>query len=381
MNDFEECICAALRGEVRPWSLGPDAVGRLVDFALLHGVLPLLGFALRQQGFEAWPNAVRDACMSAARREAVIELARRAEVMRVLGVLGTAGVTPIILKGSALAYQFYPSPVLRTRSDTDLLVAPRQRRAANAALDLAGYRCLDGVDDDYIQHESAWESTNSTGLTHLIDLHWSTNNALILARLLEYDELAARAVPVPALGPYARAAAPADALFFACIHRAGHAYAPLYLDGAEHDARDRLIWLYDVHLLVSAMSTDALEEFSGRAAERRAKSICLHALREASKRFGTIIPQQIVSALEPDGSPEPSARYLNGNRLRLLADNLAAMDSWADRLRWALQLAMPPAAHMRRKYAGASLRWLPLLYLRRAFNGLARLTTSSEWGR
>ncbi len=83
----------------------------------------------------------------------------------------------------------------------------------------------------------------------------------MLAAALDYGELAARAVPLPALGRNAHAIAPVHALLLACIHRAGHANAPYHVDGIASPEGDRLIWLYDIHLLVGGMSAGELDEF------------------------------------------------------------------------------------------------------------------------
>ena len=93
-----------------------------------------------------------------------------------------------------------------------------------------------------------------------VDLHWRSSNSPALARLMDYEEMQARAVPVPSLGPAAFAPCPVHALLFACIHRAGHEHAPMYVDGVAVPVKDRLIWLYDIHLLASKMQGAELED-------------------------------------------------------------------------------------------------------------------------
>lgn len=103
------------------------------------------------------------------------------------------------------------------------------------------------------------------------------------------------------------------------------------------------------------------------------KTICRDALLHARDRFATAIPLTILEALNNTVPVEPSARFLSGGRFRLMVDNVLAMDNWQQRIGWARQLAFPPASSMRGKYPDAAVTWLPILYMRRALDGLLRL--------
>ncbi len=48
---------------------------------------------------------------------------RERELVAVLAALAEAGVETLLLKGTPLAYTHYPEPALRTRCDTDVLIA------------------------------------------------------------------------------------------------------------------------------------------------------------------------------------------------------------------------------------------------------------------
>ncbi len=59
---------------------------------------------------------------------------------RALGVLRSAGVEPIVVKGAALAYTAYRDPAHRTLSDVDLLLELGDLERASGALRQAGFR-------------------------------------------------------------------------------------------------------------------------------------------------------------------------------------------------------------------------------------------------
>ena len=104
---------AAALGAAPP--VGHDA--DLRERAEYHGVWPLVA---------GGAGALRDV--------AAVELLRKRELLEVLRALDDAGVAPLLLKGAALAYSIYPSPVLRPRADTDLLIPDDDRERLEQAL-------------------------------------------------------------------------------------------------------------------------------------------------------------------------------------------------------------------------------------------------------
>ena len=243
---------------------------------------------------------------------AMLELARRAEIRKVIDALVAAGAAPLLLKGATLAYSHYPNPALRPRADTDLLIPPDRRAAAAAALAALGYAKDAGIEGEFVSYQATWSRETGNGIGHYLDVHWRINNSQMLARVLNYDELAARAVSLSPLGPNARALGDVDALLFACLHRAGHANAPYYTGDVAH-CGDRAIWLYDIHLLFARMSGAEQDDFAARAVAKRIRTICADAMQRSAEWFGTPIPQRVADILHAPGPVEPSARYLSGD--------------------------------------------------------------------
>jgi hypothetical protein len=310
----------------------------------------------------------------------MFELAHRAEIIRVLDALASADAAPLLLKGTALAYSHYASAALRPRADTDLLIPRDRRTEAGLVLARLGYAKGAAVDGEFVSHQSAWSRSDALGATHHLDIHWRVNNSQMLARALDYEELAARAAPLPALGRNARALAPVHALLLACMHRAGHANAPYYVDGFAIPGGDRLIWLYDIHLLVTAMSAGELAGFAALADSREVRAICGEAMQRTRECFATPIPAQVDDVLNRPGPVEASARYLSGGRARQMLGDFLALDRWSERRGWVRELAFPSAGYMRSMYSDASRSWLPVLYARRALTGVARLIFSRSAG-
>ena len=121
---IESFLCALLRGESPSWPAteDPGFHARLRDCIAYHGVGPLLTRELLNTG--PHEHHVLDSLCRARelKDDVAVELARKYELVRVLESLAQSGIAPLLLKGAALAYSLYPSPALRPRADTDLLI-------------------------------------------------------------------------------------------------------------------------------------------------------------------------------------------------------------------------------------------------------------------
>lgn len=366
MNPVDRLIADLLRGRPR-WPEVAEPQPFLAR-ARLHGVGALLHAACERAPV-APPAEVREALREHALRAAVLELDTRRELPRLLAAMAGAGVRPILIKGTPLAYTLYPEPGLRERADVDLLVAPADRDRLFEVLAAQGYRRTDAAGGDFAVGEASF-TTEGTPL--VVDVHWRIGSSPLLRDVLEYESLAARAAPVPALGPHAHAPGAVDATLLAAIHRAKHHQSPFHAGDVAHRG-DRLIWLYDLHLLAPALSADDRAALAEHAASRRVAGLCLDALLATRDAFGTAIPAGLLDALgRAAKQPEPSMAFLRGGRRGLLLAEVRVLPTWRERWRLLREHALPPADYMLGKYR-TTRRWLlPALYARRALGWLMR---------
>jgi hypothetical protein len=337
-------LAARLRGEAAAWPELSDE-----DYAALleHGMLPL-AYALTRA----------EALREEATHGAVVEALRLAGLRTLLDALGAAGVTPLILKGTALAYSLYASPELRPRGDTDLLISLAELPAVRALLQSLGYEERPTSGDELAIRQAAFHRTDTHGVAHVYDVHWAIANNALFAEALSVEELHAAALPLSRVSPHARTLPCAEALLVACLHRVAH----------HHDS-DRLIWLYDIHLLLEAMTADEQAAFWQLAQARRVTSVCAHSVARVNAWLGV---RHDIPAAHPG---EPTSLYLDRTRPRaaLLAANLAALPTWRARAHRLRQLAFPPPAFMRERFGPHRRAALPWLYLWRAVRGVGRL--------
>ena len=366
MDPVDRLIADALRGAPH-WPARTDA-RTFIARAHLHGVSALLHAAF-ERAPAGVPAEVREALRERALRAVALDLDCRRELPRLLERMAGVGVRPVLIKGMPLAHTHYPAPGLRERADVDLLVRPSERERLFALLAAEGFRRDAGTGAELASAEASFARVGSP---LVLDVHWRLNNSPLLSGTLQFHEVETQCVPVPALGPHARAPGIVHALLLAAVHRATHHQSPFYAGGIEHRG-DRLIWLYDLHLLAPLLTAADCTSLAQLAGRHRVAGLCLAALRAAHDAFGTAVPASLWRVLERDAArAEPSMVFLRGGRRALLVEEVRALGRWRDRWRLLREHALPPADYMLRKY-GTRRRWLlPALYVRRAFGWLAR---------
>ena len=142
----------------------------------------------------------------------------------------------------------------------------------------------------------------------------------------------------------------------------------------------RLLWMYDIHLLVSRLSTQELRQFTELALDRGVATICAEQLTAARSRFATPIPHEVTARLSAPRRAEPSSAYLNPKRRwrHELASSLRGLPRWSDRLRLLREVLLPDVSYMLKAYRGTPRLLLPLLYAHRLMRGGFRVTTGRK---
>jgi hypothetical protein len=375
----ETLLAAAMRGQAAVWPAHADsaAARKMVERANFHGV----DAYLHHQGIPAsWPASIGKALRQEALRLTLWEGSHQRVLGEALDALHAAGAAPVIIKGTALAYCLYANDV-RTRADTDLLVANEHKMQADQVLRQLGWQRSPGVSGDFVSYQAAYTYRAPDGMTHALDLHWKISNSEVLARLFNYDELMGGARSLPGLGAHAWAPSHIHCLLIACMHRATHRTNPYFVNGKADHSDERLIWLLDIHLLAQQMSP---ADWSACLALARDKGLCgctREGLLLAQERLGTRLPEGVLENLATAPSREAASDYLTASKLEQQCLDLRALQGWRNRARLIREVLVPPAAYMQARYGGASWQ-LPWLYIRRAVLGATkRLSLSPKHAR
>ena len=337
----------------------------------LHGVGPMLALHAHD---EELPTALA----TALRQRLVASELWEAQHVRLLedalSTLSSIDVQPMILKGTALAYSHYPRPSTRPRGDSDILVPEAKREQALCALETAGFRQVPDAGGDIVKSEVLFQKEDLAGIQHDFDVHWRVNSSAFIQKLFTEDELFHRSVSAPELGSGARRMGNLDALLFACVHRRLHIDGDthIYLNDDAYPVIDRLIWLFDIHVLFGTLEHADMRALLQMARDKGLFPVLNEALQSAQARLGTDIPEWVKVELETQEDDLPG-RYLCASPARKLTMNFIATEGLIRKAAFLRELIFPPPDYMRTRFVQGRYDWLPMLYWRRVRSGIRKL--------
>ena len=354
-------LLAAMSGEDLP-ALQVDA-GAIESQAQEEGVLALLAAACSARGDVVVPG-LRDVLRSASMRETAIELERMAQAHRVLSALANASVDALVLKGTALAYWLFDAPAQRPRCDMDVLVASQaEAERAVSALKTVGYSLVAEIGvKASAEFEVALERHSPGGTVHTVDLHWRLLNHAVLSRGFGFDELQSHSIAIPKLHAQARGLGRVHALVHALLHRVTN------FPSSKHN---RLIWLYDIHLLAGGCSADDWQSFLRLCADKTMAAPCLDGLCASRDAFATTIPVGIEADLQAMAAGEAWTLDASLDQGAMDRAHLRAL-SWPGKIGWLWRKLFPSAEFMRYRYGASSSSGLLRAYLQRWWIGIKR---------
>ncbi len=356
-------LAALIAGRSSGWQHLRMAADELIEVCETEDLAPLVYQRLHEHvAGNDWPASVKAALGKRASEAAGEELLRGAETRSTLDALAAAGVRAVLIKGTPLAYTVYPTPASRPREDTDLLIAAIDVDTARDVLASLGFTPTVYCDRLFSQFEV--QKIDRFGVKHAYDVHWRISTQPVFADVLGYEEVVARAIPLPALGRSALAPHVVHALLLACIHPVMH-----------HQNARRLLWLYDIFLLASRLMPDAGRRFAQLARERKVAAVCAHQLGLMQDTFNTPIVSTVIDDLGNVSGAEPSAAYLASKRRWQdeVISSVRGLPRFGDRMRLIQQVLLPSPAYMLGAYGlrdnPLAPLMLPALYVHRNVRG------------
>jgi len=314
-----------------PVDLAPVDGPALLPFAVNHGVAPLLDQRLAEGAVTGVSQNTASGLREEAHREAALDLAQGHATLGLGRVLEDNGFDFLLLKGATLGRRIYPEGRLRPRCDTDLWIRAEEAGAVAEALRTFGYTLVNAelnsrsrkqyqVFRERFQDEPLWfdvhhRLSNRTHFMHALGFEECLDDATPLAGFPESEE-----VPPTLLGP-----PNPHLLLHLCIHRLGH--------GRGSD-RDRMIWLYDIHLLWRAMDAGERLRFTDLALDRGLGCLSADALATAREAFGTGVSDKRLEQLSSRRKTEPTARLLRSGKWGWAWSDLQGQAGLRDRLRF-----------------------------------------------
>jgi hypothetical protein len=361
-------------------SLPDEEWERLVPRAIEGRVAPLLFWRLRED--ESIPARFRaDLHRELFRAEAANLILYRglASLLRRTRDAGLAA--PVLLKGAALAASLYPEIGLRPMSDLDILVPRKELPGWLALAEEASFRRLAPEMSRGLTERVHYHVALTGGATGdaTIEIHFGLIGGETDSRAPEtswfFERTEAWLPPESLDCPKARELEPTANLPYLGAH------AMLQHGGAQA----RMIWFYDIHLLLLERADRIRWDEVAEAARRFGWGAALSAaLFRAQTLFGSRFPTEPVDDLLAASDPARLRQVRRRSdpkmsRAELVFGDLQSV-AFRDRIRWALAILVPRPEYLRWRYPGAGRLWLacyPYRWARVLWEGARAIAVSS----
>jgi hypothetical protein len=340
------------------WDLFPQMAER-------EGVAPLMYWKLKDSSVDvplSTFNLLRSTYYQTLARNTLMYL----ELERILRAMEEAGIEAIVLKGAALAAEVYEDIGLRPMSDIDILLPRQTIKEAEQIVSDLGYK-------ENLPHgiPEIWKRTNycislekRVGLNNLeLEIHWGLLAGDTDWRSPSLDWFYQRTEAIRISQQTDQSSSPH--LILSPVAHLLYLSAHLMLKHGGSQAR--LIWLYDLHLLVSHFRSNLdFGELFKVARDYRWTPALEDALHAINSCFNTYLPSEMRTTNSPPAESD-SHRMVQRKKQSLQTrtlnvwDRLVSLD-WNTRFRFTLGLIFPHPSYMRWRYALAP-KWLwPLSY-------------------
>ena len=393
-TDVQRAILHTLTG--RPhwvaWSaFSASDWDRLLATAQAEGVAPLLYHALNAAGWSgSTPGRVRHALQELYYNTAARNLLIYHELARILAQLtihhSQRAIRPIVLKGAALAATIYPSIALRPLGDVDLLVPRQHLEAVVQTLESQGYQpvspemspglnsaigyhvSLRGGSQPSVTVEVHWGLVAGDADWRSPPIDWFWTQTEEWKGIREQGKKGKREQGSSTFELFPLSTYSLSPLFALQLTPTAHLlYLAAHLMLQHGGARARLLWFYDLHLLLTRYA-DRLnwDELLGRAEAFRWTAALYAALRGTQERFDTPLPHGFLDALAQTDDHQASdlvQRKADFFQTRATGVWEALMClGWRARFRlaWGVMCASP--AYMRWRYKPRPAWLWPLCY-------------------
>jgi hypothetical protein len=268
-------------------------------------------------------------------------------------------VTPIILKGMALATTLYPSPATRPTSDLDFLVERDQIESVKQCLIARGYQGFgfDPGERALFSHHLHGSRCVRGGQTISVEAHWYLVHDPAYARQMDLQGVRTRAQLIDFDGYTALALDPLDQFLHACAHLLLH-----------HGEAWNLLWLLDLRLLIDRYgATWDWSEVIRRAHESEMAGGLRYWLGLVEEWYGLSLPPAAAQALSAEQPGDREQRYIERSQVGYVEmwqgvwERTRGFASWRERMTYLFDVFFPPWTYMQRRYSVRG-RWAAPFY-------------------
>jgi hypothetical protein len=276
---------------------------------------------------------------------------------------------PVLLKGIVMAYQYYQQPWHRPMTDVDLLIPESTTEVVKNTLVENGYKLVSSNSGDIVLTQFSCTKRLQNDLTLNFDIHTRLFNRPGMHYLLEYGELRTNARQVNIFEQTALVPCPSHCLLHACLHLMAH-----------HENSRRLIWLYDIKLILDQFTNEDRVQLLEFTQSRKIAKVVLTAIDACNTVFPVHI-QDIQASLEQQVKDQAENAHQATDLLFKQSPAALFLSDWKqikgirNRFKWLKEHLFPKPEYIRQKYGVESGPMLLIFYVWRIVKGSVRLFT------
>lgn len=283
------------------------------------------------------------------------------EIEKLLKTLSKENIDFVVLKGWALANTLYSSKVHRQRSDVDLMVKTDDIDRIRSIFNNLGFFNPRGWEPSAISKQISFRKNIARGVTIDFDIHLMLTNNPKTAELITFEE--ATAIPK---------VLEVDSTKINCInYELALIHASLHLLQHHADGDNvKLIWLYDLHLLIKKISN---KSFIKLIQKKKLNKVIIEALHKTKMYFPSDNLNLLQSEIDPQKGYELDDLLLaKTNKATMLVRRLKSLTTIREKFNFLLETLIPPKAEIYSKYGKEAKVPLIFLYIYRAIKGLLK---------
>jgi hypothetical protein len=348
----------------------PEEWHKWTGILAAQGLLPLFYWKIKHHSTSSLPPdeivlTMREAFL----KGFAVHLQMERELAEALNAFRKRGIEALVLKGPGIGSMLYPHPATRPCGDLDLLVLPDSVIECRSILEGLGYKSLPVFEQERVLACDEEFSSIIPGRRRFkIELHWDSHPFAGLKAKRKVADLFSRAVETSTPDLTFKTLHPVDALINAAIHL------------MKHYAGVRLLWIYDIHLMLKRLTTkdewELLKMLSDEwmallPLERSFKLVQVWTGQEPPEDFRDLIQWYI-----PDKDEQQEIRdalHCGTDASSTLRLSMPRQIGTVGKLRYFIRLIFPPAAMVRHGYPPSREWLLPISYIRRWWTWIKRL--------
>lgn len=267
--------------------------GSLIQLAQKHGVLPLLYRTMNQICVDSVPVPILQKLKQAYQANATRNLLLMRELLKILEILDSHGISAVPFKGPILATQVYGDIALRRFGDLDILVRQEEYVQAKEPLLAYGYRadwepwCLSPAQEADFLWEQGEYSLISKNKEVFVDLHGRLISGYLFNLSTDLNFVWDHLERSHLAGQPVLTFRPEDLLLYLCVHGA----KSLWL---------RFSWICDIAELVRAYSTLNWDDVLATAKKSGTQRMLLLGLLLAEDVLGARLPETVSQQARAD---------------------------------------------------------------------------------